>query len=35
MLRKLAAHVVRVQLVSVEDGGRRTLGEYTFNHRPS
>jgi hypothetical protein len=35
MLRKLAAHVVRVRLVSVEEGGRRTLGEYTFNHTPS
>lgn len=35
MLRKMAAHAVRVQLVSVEDGGRRTLGEYTFNHSPS
>jgi hypothetical protein len=35
MLRKMAAHVVRVRLVSVEEGGRRTLGEYTFNHSPS
>lgn len=34
-LKKMAAHVVRVQLVAVDETGRRTLGEYTFNHMPS
>jgi hypothetical protein len=34
-LKKMPAHVARVRLVAVDDGGRRTLGEYTFNHAPS
>ena len=29
------AHVARVQLVAVDEAGRRTVGEYTFDHTPS
>jgi hypothetical protein len=28
------AHVMRFRLLAVEPGGERSLGEYTFNHRP-
>lgn len=34
-LKKMPAHVARMRLVAVDDTGRRTLGEYTFNHTPS
>lgn len=34
-LKKMPAHVARMRLVAVEEAGRRTLGEYTFNHTPS
>ncbi len=33
-LRKLPAHVFRVQLVAVDESGERSLGEYTFAHTP-
>lgn len=33
-LRKMPAHTVTVRLVSVEEGGERELGEYTFAHTP-
>jgi anti-sigma factor RsiW len=32
LIRSLPAHREVVRLVSVEDGGERVLGEYTFNH---
>jgi hypothetical protein len=34
-LKKLPAHVSRVQLVAVDESGERSLGEYTFAHTPS
>ena len=34
-LKKMPAHTFRVQLVAVDDGGERPLGEYTFAHTPS
>ena len=34
-LKKMPAHVARMRLVAVDEAGRRTLGEYTFNHTPS
>lgn len=34
-LKKMPAFVARMQLVAVDEAGRRTLGEYTFNHTPS
>ena len=34
-LRKLPAHMFRVQLVAVDEAGERLLGEYTFAHTPS
>ncbi len=33
-LRTLPAHTLRVALVAVDEGGDRTLGEYTFAHTP-
>ena len=30
--RAVKQDVMKVQLVSVEPGGERVLGEYTFNH---
>ena len=33
-LKKLPAHVFRVQLVAVDESGERSLGEYTFAHAP-
>jgi hypothetical protein len=33
-IRARPAHVERVQLVAVEAGGERLLGEYTFDHTP-
>ena len=33
--RKMPAHTFRVQLVAVDEGGERPLGEYTFAHTPS
>ncbi|HEX7054346.1 MAG TPA: hypothetical protein VF211_10500 [Burkholderiales bacterium] len=32
-LKKMPSHVERVRLVAVEEAGRRTIGEYTFDHR--
>ena len=34
-LKKLPAHMFRVQLVAVDEAGERPLGEYTFAHTPS
>jgi anti-sigma factor RsiW len=34
-LKKLPAHMLRVQLVAVDESGERSLGEYTFAHTPS
>jgi hypothetical protein len=34
-LKKMPAHVARMRLVAVDEAGRRTLGDYTFNHTPS
>ena len=34
-LKKMPAHIARVRLVAVDEAGRRTLGEYTFDHAPS
>jgi hypothetical protein len=34
LFRTLPAHRQVVRLLSVEDGGERLLGEYTFNHSP-
>ncbi len=34
-LRALGVATLRVRLVSVEGGGERMLGEYTFNHSPT
>ena len=34
-LKSMPAHVARMRLVAVEEAGRRTLGEYTFDHAPS
>ena len=34
-LKKLPAHMSRVQLVAVDESGERSLGEYTFAHTPS
>ncbi len=34
-LKKLSAHMFRVQLVAVDEAGERPLGEYTFAHTPS
>ena len=34
-LKKLPAHMLRVQLVAVDELGERSLGEYTFAHTPS
>jgi hypothetical protein len=31
----MPAHVARMRLVAVDEAGRRTLGDYTFNHTPS
>ena len=33
-LKKMPAHVHRIRLEAVDEAGRRTLGEYTFNHAP-
>lgn len=33
-LKKLPAHILRVQLVAVDESGERSLGEYTFAHTP-
>jgi len=33
-LRKLPAHIWRVQLLAVDEAGERTLGEYSFAHTP-
>ena len=34
-IRAAGPHVARLQLVAVEQGSERVLGEYTFNHTPS
>jgi len=34
-LRKMPAHTWRVQLLAVDEGGERPLGEYAFAHTPS
>jgi hypothetical protein len=34
-LKRMPAHVARMRLVAVDGQGRRTLGEYTFQHTPS
>jgi hypothetical protein len=34
-LKRMPAHVARMRLVAVDEAGRRTLGDYTFNHTPS
>lgn len=34
VLRALPAHVARLRLLSIDAGGERLVGEYTFNHRP-
>jgi hypothetical protein len=34
-LKKLPAHMSRLQLVAVDESGERSLGEYTFAHTPS
>ena len=34
-LRRLPAFIERVQILAVEDGGERPLGEYTFRHTPA
>jgi hypothetical protein len=31
-LRAMPSHRLRFELVAVDDGGRRLIGEYTFNH---
>jgi len=33
-LRAMPAHTLRVELVAVEEGGARILGDYTFAHTP-
>jgi hypothetical protein len=35
LLKTLPAHVLRVQLVAVDEAGERPLGEYSFAHTPS
>jgi hypothetical protein len=35
LLRRLPESVLRMKLVSLEEGGERLLGEYTFNHTPT
>lgn len=34
MLRSLPASTLRMRLLAVDDTGERTIGEYTFHHRP-
>jgi hypothetical protein len=34
-LRNMPAHTWRVQLVAVEEGRERVLGDYTFQHAPA
>jgi len=34
-LKKLPAHMSRLQLVAVDEAGEQSLGEYTFAHTPS
>ena len=31
-LRGMPSHRLRLELVAVDDDGRRAIGEYTFNH---
>jgi hypothetical protein len=33
-LRRMPAHIWRVQLLAVDEAGERPLGEYTFRHTP-
>ncbi|MCG6954219.1 MAG: hypothetical protein LJE90_17765, partial [Betaproteobacteria bacterium] len=34
-LRKMPAHIWRMQLVAVDEAGERALAEYSFDHTPS
>jgi hypothetical protein len=34
LIRGMPAHVQVMRLISVEEGGERVLGDYTFNHAP-
>ena len=34
-LRRMPAHISRVQLLAVDESGERNLGEYAFAHTPA